>query len=763
MLKTGQTTSTAVLMPVDIKHAKRWMVLAEIPGGFAWAGIGITFLTGFFLALKASTFQLGLLTAIPALCSLATIFSSFLLWYIRGRKLINVVLLVLFYLSFALLGSIPFLFHSLPLASQVRLGLLVLAGAYIVVKIHEVYWYPWSSAIVPDGQRGSFFGRLMITSSVVAMPASFLIGKYLDHRNDLSGFIFVFVVCGIIGALAGVIYTKVPDVPEAGRPRQPSIFGQLKVPLRDRNFRHFLMFLLFNTLAGGLCGPFTSVFMIEKLRVPYTSIALFGILSSLSFILFVMIWGYLVDKYGSRPILLLCATPAVFLNVMWIFNTPDKYWLIPVIFFLSGITTAGIGVALPNLLMGVSTGQHSAGYITIYQIVLGLTGFAAPLLGSAVIAFFGRHLQVFMGFTVHPFHVLFGLAGLLSILPLFFIVRLYEPQGKTAMFILQNMVSVNPLRLAINIMAYHRSFSQKDRLSATIGLGSTGSPMVVSELVNTLDDPNYFVRREAALALGRIKDRDAVPSLIAKLGDECADIQYESAWALGKIRDDQSIPSLLESLHGADPRLRGYAATALGEIGASIAIEPLLNLLENSRNVFETTCVANALSQLGYKKALWKTLEKLVASDQPVVRRQLSVSLGDLLGEHGQFYKILTREEKVYGDEVGRIFKLINSVLRRRWRSKLNDSLRLQITDGLKSIQDLYNDKKFAEALREVVKVCDLLFGQEFHRYNETQAVGRKFLHELLGQNEALGNRIYWEECLLSIYGFYLVFNATRP
>ena len=56
-----------------------------------------------------------------------------------------------------------------------------------------------------------------------------------------------------------------------------------------------------------------------------------------------------------------------------------------------------------------------------------------------------------------------------------------------------------------------------------------------------------------------------------------------------------------------------------------------------------------------------------------------------------------------------------------------------------------------------------MVFGQEFHRYNETQAVGRKFLRELLEQNEALGNRIYWEECLLSIYGFYLVFNATRP
>jgi len=752
-----------MLSPVEVKHAKRWMILAEIPAGISWAGISLTYLTGFFLALKASTFQIGLLAAIPALCSLASVLSSYLLWYWQGRKRAVVILLFLFYLSHAFLGCIPFLFHSLPLSLQVQLGLMVLTGAYILIKLQEVLWYPLVSEIIPDGQRGTLYGRLAITATFIAMPASFLIGKFLDHRNDLLGFLVVFGICGMIGALGAVAYGKIPDVPNAGKPLQPSIFGQLRIPLRDCHFRQFLFFVLFSTLAGGVCGPFINVFMIQLLHIPYTYIALFGILSSLAFILFVMVWGYLVDKYGSRPILLLNSIPLILLNILWIFNTPGRYWLIPIIFFVSGITSAGIGVALPNILLGVSKGQSSAGYITIYQIVFGLTGFVAPLLGSVVINMFSRLSLVALGFPILPYHVLFGLASLLAILPLFFIVRLYEPQGKTALFILRNMVVVNPLRLAVNLMAYHRSSGQKERLSATIGLGNTGSPMVVSELTNTLDDPIYFVRREAALALGRIKDRDAVLPLIAKLGDEFANIQYEAAWALGQIRDDQSIPPLLESLKGVDPKLRGYAAMALGEIGASLAIEPLINRLESSLDVFETTCVANALSQLGYKQALWKTLEKLVASDQPVVRRQLSVSLGDLLGKQGQFYRILTLEEKVYGDEVARIISGMNRMLTRRWRSKLGDDLVKQVQDGLKRIQALYDGKQYVEALRQVVAACDLLFGREYHRYNDLQAIGRKFLHELMSQNEALGNRVYWEECLLSIYGLSLIFAATRP
>jgi len=75
----------------------------------------------------------------------------------------------------------------------------------------------------------------------------------------------------------------------------------------------------------------------------------------------------------------------------------------------------------------------------------------------------------------------------------------------------------------------------------------------------------------------------------------------------------------------------------------------------------------------------------------------------------------------------------------------------------------LYGERQYVESLRQVVAVCDLLFGREYHRYNDFQVVGRKFLHELMSQNEALGNRVYWEECLLSIYGLSLIFAATQP
>lgn len=748
--------------PVEIKKAKRWLMIAEIPGGMAWSGFGITYLTGFFLALKASSFQIGLISAIPSICSLAAIFGGWLLGYTRRWRNWNVALLAMGYLGLSFLGIIPYLFNSVSAAAQVQIALLVLAGVYVLFHTQMVFWYPWVSEIIPEGQRGTFFGQLIIVVPLFGMPCNYLIGRYLDLFNGTTGFCTIFVVCGLVGTLAGLMYRQIPDARSKPQSDSPSLMIQIAAVFQDIRFRKFLLFMFTYTLGTGILGPFVSVFMIETLHIPYTWIAVFGILFSLFFIIFSIIWGYLVDKYGSRPILLLCCAPLAISFFLWIFNTPGRYFMVPVIHIIGGIVSAGMAVALQNLIMDFSSRQHNAAYLTVYQIVTGIIGFAAPLLGSAVVLLCRAWNLKVLGYSIGSYHILFGLAGLLSFLPLFFIIQIHEPRGKPAWFVLRNILMVNPLNLVFRLFAYHHSSDERTRINATVGLGRTGSPIVIGELVNTLDDPIYFVRREAALALGRIGSREAVMPLITKMADECANIQYEAAWALGNIKDGQSIPSLLKCLQSPDSMLRGYAAMALGEIGAAEAIEPLLERLENGQNAFETTCAANALSRLGYKKALWKTLEKLVASDQPVIRRQLTVSLGDMLGEQGSFYRLLTREERVYGEEVSRILTRMKHIITKNRKTHPDPVRCARIMEGLNQIETLYSEKRYLETLREVVSISNLLSGHNTRLHNETQEVERRFLHELLSQNEALGNRVYWEESLVAIYALKLIFATAQ-
>jgi len=52
------------------------------------------------------------------------------------------------------------------------------------------------------------------------------------------------------------------------------------------------------------------------------------------------------------------------------------------------------------------------------------------------------------------------------------------------------------------------------------------------------------MRKNAAHALGNIKDRSAVEPLIAALGDEDPDVRGAVVWALGNIGDPRAVEPL---------------------------------------------------------------------------------------------------------------------------------------------------------------------------------------------------------------------------
>ncbi len=86
-------------------------------------------------------------------------------------------------------------------------------------------------------------------------------------------------------------------------------------------------------------------------------------------------------------------------------------------------------------------------------------------------------------------------------------------------------------------------------------------------LLETLHDRELEVRRQAAFALGRLRDPRAVTPLIALLKDESIEFRMAVIWALGEIADPVATEPLLAIAadKSADARLRDPAARALGK------------------------------------------------------------------------------------------------------------------------------------------------------------------------------------------------------
>ena len=104
--------------------------------------------------------------------------------------------------------------------------------------------------------------------------------------------------------------------------------------------------------------------------------------------------------------------------------------------------------------------------------------------------------------------------------------------------------------------------------TAANALAKIGKPSV-QPLITALKSESPIARRNAAMALGKIKDASSAKSLIIVLKDENPIVRRNAAMALGKINDTVAVEPLMTTLKDENPVVRRNAALALKEMGSS--------------------------------------------------------------------------------------------------------------------------------------------------------------------------------------------------
>jgi len=109
---------------------------------------------------------------------------------------------------------------------------------------------------------------------------------------------------------------------------------------------------------------------------------------------------------------------------------------------------------------------------------------------------------------------------------------------------------------------------------------SEAAKRALPELIEALNNKDWYVCNEAAMALGNIPDTRSVEPLINAL--KAGKVRTASAEALGKLGDLRAVDPLIDVV--SDVNLssseRDNAAEALGRLGDKRAVEPLISVLD---------------------------------------------------------------------------------------------------------------------------------------------------------------------------------------
>jgi len=162
-----------------------------------------------------------------------------------------------------------------------------------------------------------------------------------------------------------------------------------------------------------------------------------------------------------------------------------------------------------------------------------------------------------------------------------------------ALGVLKAASAVQPL---IKVLAGIKD--EKLCVAAAKALGEVGDAAAVEPLMTAVSNAarSKELREEAAIALGKLKDKRARAVLVRALKDVADRVRWAAADSLGRLGLPEAVPALGEAVTGdTNAQVREAAAVALGRIGRDDGVPALLRALRDPEKRVADQALAAAL------------------------------------------------------------------------------------------------------------------------------------------------------------------------
>jgi HEAT repeat protein/Na+/melibiose symporter-like transporter len=582
--------------------------------------------------------QIGLVLSLIPFCGIVALFIAPLVTRL-GYKRVFIIFWIIRKFVISLLLLTPLVLARFGRGATFLWVVAVLFAFAMCRAIAETGVYPWQQEVVPDSIRGKVSAVSSIGTTLGTIMATTAAGLVLGSDAPLGRFVGLMAVGIAIGLLGVAAFSQVPaESPRRTEGRTVGHVRGMQEALANRNFLFFLAALGLATLGSLSVISFIPLFMKTQVGLSERMVVLLSIGTQAGALLTSFLWGWLADRYGSKPLMQFSLGLMMLLPVAWFAmprQSPTNATWAMLIAFVSGVATLGWQISwMRYLFISALPREGKPSYVALYYAWLGLTSGGAPLLAGQILSL-ARGVQTRLGVvTIDPYTPLFVLSlvalagGIVAVSPL----RSDKPT--TLRHLTRILWSGNPLKALVLLIRYRLAGTEVARAAVTQSLGQTQNPLSARELIEALSDPSFNVRYEAVHAIGRMPpEPELVDALLGILQDDESDLSGLAARSLGKLGDRQAIPPLRRAALSKYPYLAANSVRALATLGDVESIPCFLERLRSEPGSMLRVAYASALGKLVARQAVDDLLAMLREVDGEVTRGEVGLALARLAGD----------------------------------------------------------------------------------------------------------------------------------
>lgn len=516
-------------------------------------------------------------------------------------------------------------------------------------------FYPWQQEQIPDSVRGKYTAIRNVLSNLMAMVAMMIGGLVLGPSPPLNRFLLLISIGVGFGLFSTWAAARMPGgAPTRADPAEDGSFREMLTAARDRNFVRYLFGLGLVTAATGPLTSFVPLFMKEQVGLNSdqvvwldTAILLGGLASS-------YLWGWLADRYGSKPVMTSGAYLLPLLPLAWLLMPQQMTWSLYLalgIAVFQGFINMGWTIGSGRLLfVRVVPAEKSGPYMALYYAWAGIAGGLGQLFGGWLVENTSGLSGQWWILRLNPYTPLFVVGMLFPLIGLLMFRHVKADSSVTTRQFAGMFLRGNPVLAMESLVRYHRARDERAAVAVTERLGSTGSPLTVEELIEALHDPRFYVRFEAIVSIARRSpDPRLTDALIEILNGSEPALSTIAAWALGRIGDQRAVEALHQGLDARYRSVQAHCARSLGNLHDQAIRPVLLERLAQEEDVGLQMAYASALGRLGAKEAIEPLLDLLRRATNHDECMEYALALARLVGDEHHYIQFWRRVESEPG------------------------------------------------------------------------------------------------------------------
>jgi MFS family permease len=387
----------------------------------------------FARALGANGLHIGILGALPTAMLFMQFVAGFVVNRIRYRRWLWLTVGIAHRLILLPAAVGPMLWPEVPKTVWVWVLIGLTAASYALADFCHPLWMSWMGDYLPKQGLSRFWGRRHLWMHWAAALSLGIAAVY--SAGHPGGVVPAFAVLGVVAAVCGVadllffLGVDEPPVRPASSPRLRDIFI---APFQQREFRAFIGFTCFWHFAAMTGSPFIGLFLLQYVGMDLFHVMLLSACSWVGGALTAGRLGWLADRFGHRPLLVLSIAfkSALMLALLFVPANPElAFWLLIPVFMLDALLNAGMAIANYGFLLSYSPSENRAMYIAAGTAVAGMVGGVTSIAAGAILQSLDGWDFSFLAIGVSHFHLLFTISVVLRLISAVLVLRVEEPEA----------------------------------------------------------------------------------------------------------------------------------------------------------------------------------------------------------------------------------------------------------------------------------------------------------------------------------------------